>query len=248
MYQLYNEDCLDGLKNLPDNSVDLITTDPPYCVGASSTGIKSSFADFNLMRPFFEQLFSEWRRVLKVGGHAYCCTDWRTFPFLYPLIIKSLTVRNLIVWVHGVMRPNNWYRGSYEFIIFATNGGSKREFGGGERDVWQTAKDSAIATVNRLHPSQKPVELMERMIQNSSRAGDVVLDPFAGSGTTAVACLNLGRKFIGYEIDEKYFNIALERIDRATAENRQSLFKFGDNYETIGINDDKLCDGGRAGA
>ena len=59
MYQLYNEDCLEGMKNLPDNSIDLIATDPPYCVGASSNGIKSSFADLNLMRLFFEQLFSE---------------------------------------------------------------------------------------------------------------------------------------------------------------------------------------------
>lgn len=224
MYQLYNEDCLEGMKNLPDNSIDLIATDPPYCVGASSNGIKSSFADLNLMRPFFEQLFSEWRRVLKIGGHAYCCTDWRTFPFLYPLIVKYLCMKNLIVWAHMRIGAGSWYRPCHEFIIFATNGGSRREFSAGERDVWSTAKDSAIATVNRLHPSQKPVELMERMIQNSSRAGDVVLDPFAGSGTTAVACLNLGRKFIGFEIDEKYFDVAQTRISAAIAESRQSLF------------------------
>ena len=61
---IYNEDCLEGMKRLGDGSIDLIATDPPYCVGVSSNGTKSSFADFNLMRPFFEQLFSQWRRVL----------------------------------------------------------------------------------------------------------------------------------------------------------------------------------------
>jgi len=79
---IYNEDCLEGMKKLADGSVELIATDPPYCVGVSSNGIKSSFSDFNLMRPFWEQCFGEWQRVLKEGGSVYVCTDWRTYPFL----------------------------------------------------------------------------------------------------------------------------------------------------------------------
>ena len=142
----------------------------------------------------------------------------------------------------------NWYRPCHEFIMFATNGASKREFSAGERDVWNIKNDRATAIVNRLHPSQKPLELMERMIKNSSRAGDVVLDPFLGSGTTAVAALNLNRNFIGYEIDEKYFDTARQRLDRAINERAQSLFKVGDDNGLIGIDDDKLCNGGRAGA
>lgn len=226
-YDIYNEDCLEGMKTLSDRSVDLIATDPPYCVGVSSNGCKSTFTDFNLMRPFFEQLFSEWRRVLKSGGHAYCCTDWRTYPFLYPLIVKYLTVRNLIVWEHGWMRAGNWYRGSHELIIFATNGAAKREFGGGERDVWQVKSVGvAFAIEQRLHPSQKPVELMSKMILNSTVEGDTVLDPFAGSATTAVACINLNRNFIGYEIDEHFYDVAQNRITEAIAQREQSLFKL----------------------
>lgn len=209
---------------MPDGSIDLIATDPPYCVGASSNGTKSSFTDFNLMRPFFEQCFNEWRRVLKDGGHAYCCTDWRTYPFLYPLIIKYLTVRNLIVWDIGWFKAGNWYRPRYELIIFLTKGNSKREFSASEPDVWQINRSVPNAIADRNHPAEKSVELMERMIKNSSLEGDTVLDPFAGSATTAVACINLNRNFIGYELDEKFFDIAKKRIDEALAKKAQELF------------------------
>ena len=225
-YEIYNGDCLELLKELPDGSIDLIATDPPYCVGVSSNGLKSSFTDFNLMRPFFEELFNQWRRVLKVVGHVYCCTDWRTYPFLYPLMIKSLKVRNVVVWEHMLMRPGNWYRGSYELIMFAINGEGKRQFGGGERDVWQIKNGAAASITKRLHPSQKPVELMSRMIKNSTQEGEVVLDCFMGSGTTAIAAMNLNRRFIGIEIEEKFFEIAEQRIAKAVAEREQSLFNL----------------------
>ena len=219
-------DCLELMPRLEAMSIDLIACDPPYCVGASSNGTKSTFTDFNLMRPFFEELFNQWRRVLKVGGHVYCCTDWRTYPFLYPLMIKSLKVRNVVVWEHMLMRPGNWYRGSYELIMFAINGEGKRQFDGGERDVWQIKNGAAASITKRLHPSQKPVELMSRMIKNSTQEGEVVLDCFMGSGTTAIAAMNLNRRFIGIEIEEKFFEIAEQRIAKAVAEREQSLFNL----------------------
>ncbi len=219
---IYNEDCLEGMKKISDGSVDMIACDPPYCVGATSNGVKCSFADLNMMRPFWLECFSEWRRVLKDGRHVYICTDWRTYPFLYPLIIRYFTVKNLIVWEHGLMRPGNWYRGSYELIIFATAGKSRREYGGGERDIWQIKSD--VGTMKRNHPSEKPLELMEKMIRNSSKEGETVLDSFMGSGSTGVAAINTGRDFIGFELDAGYYEIAQRRISEALAKKAQELF------------------------
>lgn len=223
-YEIFNEDCLEGMKALPDGAIDLIATDPPYCVGATSNGTKSTFADFNLIRPFWEQCLGEWRRVLKDGGHVYCCTDWRTYPFLYPLFVKYLTVRNLIVWDYGWLKAGNWYRYTHELIIFATNGAGKRTFSASETDLWRIRCVINRDARRKLHPAEKPVELMARMITNSSVEGDTVLDPFAGSATTAVACVNLNRNFIGYELDENFYDIARKRIDEAIAKREQSLF------------------------
>ena len=222
---IYNEDCLEGLEKLPDNSVDLICTDPPYCVGTTSNGLKGSFLDNNLIASFFKQLFSQWQRVLKDGGHIYINTDWRTYPFLYPLVNQYLIQRNLIVWDYGWIKAGNWYRFRHEFIIFATNGKSKRTFENcrDNSDVWNI-KTINYTDPNKHHQAEKPVELIEKMIKNSSKEGDVVLDCFMGSGTTAVACIKNNRHFIGFEIDEKYFNIANERIGKARAEVAQRLF------------------------
>lgn len=222
--ELYLGDCLELMKKIPNGSVDLIATDPPYCVGATSNGIKATFSDFNLLRPFWELCFNEWQRVLKDGGHVYCCTDWRTYPFLYPIMVKYFCVKNLIVWEHMLMRPGNWYRGSYELIIFAVKGKSTRTFGGGQRDVWQIKNGDVASNALRVHPSQKPTALMVRMITNSTKAGEVVLDSFMGSGTTGLACVDTGREFIGIELEEKFYKIAQDRIAKAQELKAQELF------------------------
>lgn len=222
--KIFNEDCLEGIEKLADDSVDLICADPPYCVGTTSNGLKGSFLDNNLIVPFFRQLFRQWRRVLKEGGHIYINTDWRTYPFLYPIVNQYFIQRNLIVWKKANnIGAGNWYRYNHEFIIFATNGKSKREFLASERDIWDIDLKEAHMSC-RAHQSQKPLELIEKMIKNSSHEGDVVLDCFMGSGTTAVACINTNRHFIGFELDEKYYNIAKERIAKAFAEKEQALF------------------------
>lgn len=217
---IYNEDCLEGITKIADNSIDLICTDPPYCVGTTSNGLKGSFLDNNLIAPFFKQLFSEYQRVLKDGGHIYIHTDWRTYPFLYPILNQYFTQRNLIVWDYGWIKNGNFYRFRHELIIFATNGESKRGFEctNDNSDVWNI-KCINFTSANKLHRAQKPVELIEKMILNSSHEGDIVLDTFIGSGTTAVAAINTNRHFIGFELDEKYFDIANKRIEQA----RQAL-------------------------
>ena len=212
MIQLFNEDCLEALKKLPDYSVDLVATDPPYCVGASSNGTKSSYTDLNMLKPFFTEMFKQCARVIKDGKSIYVCTDWRTYPILYAPFNKFFTQRNLIVWNHQRCGPGNWYRPDYEMIIFGTLGKSIREFSPADRDVW-ILKDR-INQASKLHPSQKPIELFEKIIINSSKENDTVLDPFMGSGTTAIACMRLNRQFIGCELNEKYFETAKNRLAR----------------------------------
>ena len=209
--KIYNEDCLEGMKRIKEGAVDLICTDPPYSVGLTSNGKKGSFVDNIMTKPFFELLFQEWHRILKDGGCLYICTDWRTYPFLYPILLKYFSVKNLIVWDYEWIKAGNFYRFSHEFIVFATKGDAKCEFSRSERDVWRI-KPINFTSKNKLHNAQKPVELMEKIVLNSSKEGDIVLDSFSGSGTTAVACINTNRNFIGFELDEGYYKKSIERI------------------------------------
>lgn len=203
-------DCLDLIRDVSDESVDLILTDPPYCIGTTGNGTKASWTDNNLIRPFFDELFSQYKRVIKHAGCIYINTDWRTYPFIYPLLQKYFEVKNLIVWDYEWIKAGSHYRYSHEFIIYCTMPECKRMFSASERDVWRMRPVNYTAA--RLHNAQKPVELYEKAINNSSRSGDTILDTFMGSGTVGVACFNTGRNYIGMEIDENYFQIAQKRI------------------------------------
>lgn len=210
--RIYNEDCLEGMKRIPDNTVDLVVTDPPYCIGTTSNGQKGSWTDNNLIRPFFDAYFRELKRVCKEKSELYINTDWRTYPFLYPIMQKYFNIKNLIVWDYEWIKAGSHYRFSHEFIIYAIQGDVKRKFSASERDVWRI-RPINFTSKEKLHNSQKPLELVQKMIVNSSNENDVVLDTFMGSGTTAVACIETNRNYMGFEIDEKYYQTALRRIE-----------------------------------
>ena len=213
--KLFQGDCLEEIKKVSDSSVQLVLTDPPYCIGTTSNGTKGSFTDNNLIKPFFDILFSEYKRVLKPTGSLYINTDWRTYPFLYPILQKYFSVRNCIVWDYEWLKAGTFYRFQHEFIMFATMPECRRTFGGGERDIWRIRCINYTDKKNKLHQAQKPVELLEKAINNSSKIGDTVLDTFMGSGSTGVACVNTKRNFIGIELDEHYFEVAKKRIEDA---------------------------------
>ena len=216
-------DCLDGLREIPDHSVDLIVTDPPYFLSMGHAGSKTNaqsvqlnsnraFNDLAICTPFYRQLFEEYARVLKETGSFYFFTDWRGYAYYFPLINASLPVRNLIVW-DKKSGPGSFYSFAHELIIFGTHL-SKTKAGVGS-NVWREAAFSSGARSTdgeKVHPTQKPVALLARMIEDSTEPGAVVLDTFMGSGTTAVACLRSGRNFIGFELDGQYHAIAQQRI------------------------------------
>ena len=218
-----NIDCLEGLKEIPDNSVDLIVTDPPYFLSMGHAGDRDnakkmmlnsnrSFNDLAIAKPFYSQLFQEFRRVLKEDGHFFFFTDWRGYAFYFPIINAELPVRNLIVW-DKKSGPGSYYTYAHELIIYGTAASKLLHKGG--TNVWRMpAFSSGAKSTNgeKVHPTQKPVELIAKAIEDATEPGAVVLDTFMGSGTTAVACLRTGRNYIGFELDEKYHAIAMERI------------------------------------
>jgi site-specific DNA-methyltransferase (adenine-specific) len=212
-------DCLDVIRGgVKNGSIDLIVTDPPYLIKYKTNRRKNKQHDFcreiqndnnpKVISSFFEEAY----RVLKENSAMYVFTSWKTIDFFRECAIRNnFIIKNEIIWV-----KNNWTAGDlkaqfgqqYETIMLLNKG---RSLFNGKRynDVWNFKR---VSGKEQVHQNQKPVDLIERCIESHSNKGDLVLDPFMGSGSTGVACKNLNRNFIGIELDEKYFEIAKERI------------------------------------
>lgn len=218
---LLHGDCIDLLPKIPDGSINTIVTDPPYFLGMTHNGQKGCFNDLAICRPFYQKLFTEYKRVLKPNGCVYFFCDWRIYAFYYPIMNGILGVKNMLVW-DKVSGPGSFYTYQHELIIFHTkrntfNVKGTRSILTGIRSFSGGAKKT---NGEKVHPTQKPVELIEKFITDSTDEGDTVLDTFAGSGTCGVACINTGRRFIGMELDDGYFEIAKKRIESALKKER----------------------------
>ena len=216
--KLYNDDCLNVLKGVEDNSIDLVVTDPPYEVitGGRNGGVKGKPSGIltenkQLMKsiPKADLWLSECFRVMKDGTHIYIMTNTLNLTnYLNIINDVGFKLHNLLVWNKNNTTPNRWYMKNCEYVIFARKGFAKSI----NNPSSQTVHNFDNIIGNKQHPTEKPVELMKLYVGNSSQVGDTVLDPFMGSGSTGVACKELGRNFIGVELDEQYFDIATNRI------------------------------------
>ena len=212
-----NCDCLEGMKELPDNSIDLVCTDPFY--GSSGrdgsvhlmqdniTGNRmSSDAFIWFVRQYSNQLF----RVSKSDSHCYIFSDWRKYKDVQIAFeINGWELRALIVWDKGNGMGEFW-RSTHEFILFFTKRKPKKLTHGGCMNV---LKFKPIRGKKKLHSCEKPIALIEYLINASSIKNEIILDCFIGSGTTAVAAQNLGRKYIGFEREKEYFEICKARVE-----------------------------------
>ncbi len=220
-YSLLFGDCLERVKELPDDSVDLCVSDIPYKLtgggkgdGANSKRPKGILVDNSqLMKvPNFEDWLPELYRVMKDGSHIYLMCNFKN---LNDLMNKSLAVGfkhiNLLVWEKNNCTPSQFYMKNCEYTLLLRKGKSKyiNDIGGSK-----TVHKFNNIIGNKVHPTEKPEELMKFYVENSSNVGDTVLDMFMGSGSTGVACLNTNRKFIGIEMNEGYFDIAKDRIEK----------------------------------
>ena len=210
--EIYNEDCLEAIKKLPNKCIDCIITDPPYFLGVTHNGQKGEYSDLAMMRPFFDSLFFQFERILQPEGKMYLCCDYRTYPFFYPIAEQYHIIRNLLVW-DKVSGAGNFYAFTHEFVMFCCNSVVNMKGKNIITGIPSFAGGAKKTNGEKIHPTQKTVELFEKFILDSTNEGDVVLDAFMGSGTLAIAAIKNNRNFIGFELQEKYCKIAKERVE-----------------------------------
>lgn len=218
-------DCLEILKNISDESIDLIVTDPPYKLTArgssenmggywkSEKAKKGIIFDNNNIE--IKDYIFELYRVLKEKSILYImCNNTNLQEMLNQGTNAGFNFVKCLIWEKGNKICGTYYMGCYEYILLFRKGGHRPINNCGTPDILKISiKKLKNENGKNLHDTEKPVELMKILIKNSSNENDLVLDPFMGIGSTGVACINTNRNFIGIEIDENYFNIAKERMN-----------------------------------
>ena len=225
---LLKGNCLELLKQLPDKSVDLILTDPPYVFDNHGGGNKQRDLSRKLedkhIEPFsngfdMDTVFVEFERVMKKMNALIFCSN-KQVSSIMSYWEKRKYSTTLLVWQKPNPIPfcNGKHVSEIEFIVYVR--GKKVFF---NNDVSMQEKKKVLhypapSSKKRLHPCEKPIPLLEHLLKMHSKKNDVVLDTFMGGGSTALACLNKDRRFIGMEIDENYFETVQKRISTHTSQ------------------------------
>ena len=236
---IYHGDCIGGMKILPDNSVDMVLTDPPYGTTCNKwdtvvdmdafwkeikrvTKKNSAILIFTQM-PFTATVVMSNPKMFR---YEWICEKANATGFLNARRMPMKCHENVLVFYgklpvyHPIMEHGKPYRRGLEDKNSSNYNAVKRfcsENTTGTRfprDVLKVSWRSAFGKT--LHPTQKPVSLCEYFIKTYSNKADIILDPFIGSGTTAVAAVNTGRKYIGFEKEKEYFEIAKNRLEKLT--------------------------------
>lgn len=237
--RLYCGDSLDILRSMEDDSIDAVVTDPPYSSGGQfrgdrmadtrskyqSTDAQKEHANFsgdNRDQRSWIMWSSLWmlqaQRISKTGAIVCAFTDWRQLPATTDALQSGGWVwRGIVPWDKVVARPMpNRFRAQAEYLVWGTNG--PRDFDTKDARYHDGVfRVTTTPTADRQHSTQKPVELMDKIVAVAA-PGEVVLDPFMGSGSTGVSCVRMGRAFVGCEREPHYFDIAVKRIEKALAE------------------------------
>jgi len=241
--RVFNEDAIAGIAKIPDGVLDLVVTDPPYCLG-KDYGNDSDKLDPEAYLEWSQQWIDAVIPKLKHNGSLYVFVTWRYSPEIFCYLKKKLTMLNEIIWdrkvpsmggstrrfssVHdtiGFFAKSKDYYFDIDSIRIPYDAETKKarsrsifvgkkwlEVGYNPKDVWAVSRLHAIHSERVEHPTQKPLEVIERMIKASCPVDGIVFDPFMGSGTTAVAAKRLSRKFIGFEINPDYCNLIQQRL------------------------------------
>ena len=210
--ELIQGDCLELMKNIEDGSIDLVITDPPYGTNLTPQRKNGKFKNTKVINDdnlnWLSTLVDELYRVSKNTVCIFC--GWQTIDKFKLAFENKCIVKNILVWNKDWFGMGNNYRPNYELILLLCKTNVKTK----------SKNKSNILTYRRLSPQkmkhscEKPIPLLEDLILELSDENNIILDCFMGSGSTGEACLCNNRKFIGVEIDEKYFNIAKDRIEK----------------------------------
>lgn len=240
-YTLHHGDCLEVMAGMEAGSVDAVVTDPPYCSGGFSESQKSAsdgsglrsetrkalgwFVADNMGTSGFCYLMRSVAAasigvVAARGGHLLMFSDWRMIPLLVPAVeAAGWRYKNLVVWDKGSPALGWGFRTQHELVCHFTVGKPEAH----DHSTGNVISIGRQPSSGREHQTQKPVPLMRRLLRVVSGDGATILDPFTGSGTTGVACIEEGRHFIGIEREAEYVEISRRRIDAAAAQLRMDV-------------------------
>jgi DNA modification methylase len=233
--KIQNKDCVEGIGNLVSQgvSVDLVVADPPYVISRDSnfhtmkdrrnarTG--TSFGTWDIEfdnNPWISKSFD----ILKDGGSMIVFNDFKKVSDVVVIATKAgFEFKDVIVWEKTNPMPRNRdrrYAPSLEMMMWFVKKKKarwtfNRQNSSYQSPVMRYASESGGA-FRRFHPTQKPVKMIEEIIKIHSNTGELVLDPFMGSGTTAIAAINTDRQFVGFELNEEYYSILSNRISEHT--------------------------------
>jgi site-specific DNA-methyltransferase (adenine-specific) len=220
--RIYKHDCIEAMKRLPDKCLDLVVTDPPYLMNyKSNRRVKQEKFDHIMNDANAEDMISEYikecHRVLKDDTAIYLFCSWHHIDFFKQEFEKYFKLKNLIVWNknnHGSGDLKGAYAPKHELILYGHKGRSIFR----EKRIPDVIDFPKIPSNKLIHPTEKPVGLLELFIKNSSDIDGIVFDGFMGSGATAVACKNTDRKYIGFELDDTYYEVATKRLEELETE------------------------------
>ena len=212
---LYHGDCLDVLPEIEKRTVDVVLTDPPFFMPAthysSRTHWQKSWGDTSILAAFWGQVLDATVPTMKESGHMLAFCDGASYPVFYPGTYRRFDSLRSLVWDKGRIGMGAPYRNQHELVLSARWSGSYRS---DERGVSDVFKFSPVPPNQRMHPVDKPVELLQEVLKPITPANGVVLDPFAGGGSTIIAALSSGMRCVGIETEEKYCEIIAKRLDQ----------------------------------
>ena len=227
--EILNMDCNKGMELIPDGSIDLIVTDPPYQLEPSGGGA-FGYANREYRKELSElsegisnDTLDMMVRKMKAVNIYIWCNKHQLRQLIDYFDDRGCNI-DLLTWHKTNPTPacGNKYLSDTEYCVFAREPGVKVYGSYETKRKWYVTSLNTADKRTYNHPTVKPLEIIKNLIINSSKEGDVVMDPFMGTGTTAVACKGLGRHYIGFEIEPEYHQMAVWRLN----ETRMTLDKW----------------------